>query len=145
MRLYCNTCPHHVIIEGRPTVFGHENWLDEKTDTADIAPQPHRHLMLAVAVGRHDNSHVDITVRIGIALAIGAVHHNARFDIETGADDFLISTDEGEGLDVVIGNEVEKVVLVVIHLLVESTAFGQTCMADLRAGCHTSRLLTSFL
>jgi hypothetical protein len=30
---------HHFVIEGRPTVFGHEDWFDEETDLVDIVPE----------------------------------------------------------------------------------------------------------
>ena len=36
--LYGNPCPHHVVVEGRLAVFGHEDWLDEEANIANIAP-----------------------------------------------------------------------------------------------------------
>lgn len=96
--LYVDTCPHHVVVERRPAVFGHEDWLDKETDAADIAPQAHRHFVLAVAVGGHDNGHVNVAVRIGVALAVGAEHHDARLDIKAMCYDLLVSSDESDGL-----------------------------------------------
>ena len=42
-------------------------------------------LELAVAVGGHDDGHVDVAVGVGVALAVGAEHHDLRLHVEAGA------------------------------------------------------------
>ena len=66
--LHRHSRPHHVVVEGRPAVFGHEDWLDEETDLVDIMPELLGNLELAVTVCRHNDSHVNVAVRIGVAL-----------------------------------------------------------------------------
>lgn len=61
---------HHAFIEWRPAVFGHEDWLNEQAHLIDIVPQRLGNVELAVAIGRHDDSHVDVTVGGGMALGV---------------------------------------------------------------------------
>ena len=37
--LHRHARPHHVFIEWRPAVFGHEDWLNEQAHLIDIVPQ----------------------------------------------------------------------------------------------------------
>ena len=96
--LHRHSRPHHVVVEGRPAVFGHEDWLDEETDLVDIMPELLGNLELAVTVCRHNDSHVNVAVGIGVALRVGTEHHHLRFHVEAGTYDSLVSTDEFEGL-----------------------------------------------
>ena len=96
--LYVDTRAHHVIVERRPTVFSHEDGLDEETDLIDVMPEKLGDFQLAVAVSRNNDCHVDVAVRIGIALAVGTVHHDLRFNGKAGADNLLVSANETKGL-----------------------------------------------
>lgn len=68
--LHNHARPHHAFIEWRPAVFGHEDWLNEQAHLIDIVPQRLGNVELAVAIGRHDDSHVDVTVGGGMALGV---------------------------------------------------------------------------
>ena len=96
--LYCHACPHHVIVEGRPAVFGHKDWLDEEADLVDFAPEELGDFQLAVAVGRYDDGHVDVAVGVGVALRVGAEHHDLWLHVEVRSYHLLVSSDESEGL-----------------------------------------------
>ena len=96
--LYNNTRPHHVIIKRRPSVFCHEDWLDEETHLIDIMPEKLGDFQFPIAICWHDDSNVDIAVRIGITLTVGAEHHDARLHIKTRCYDLLVSSDESDGL-----------------------------------------------
>lgn len=96
--LYQHSRPHHVIVEGRPAVFSHEDRFDEETDLVDIVPELLRNLELAVAVCRHDDGYVDVAVGIGVALRVGSEHHHLRLNFKAGTYDSLVSADEFEGL-----------------------------------------------
>ena len=96
--LHRHSCPHHVVVEGRPAVFSHEDRLDKETDLVDIMPEFLGNLELAVTVCRHYDSHVDVAVGGGVALRIGTEHHHLRLHVEARAYDSLVSADEFEGL-----------------------------------------------
>lgn len=68
--LHHHARPHHVFIEWRPAVFGHEDRLNEQAHLIDIAPQCLGNVELAVAVGRHDDGHVNVAVGGGMALGV---------------------------------------------------------------------------
>ena len=125
--------PHHVIVERRPAVFGHEDRLDEETDIADIAPQALRHLKLTVAVGGHDDSHVNVAVGVGVALGIGAEHHDFRLHVEAGAYDSLVSADEFEGL---VAGKCPSIHCCIC--LVSSMICRQACGVSMRASSSLS-------
>ena len=96
--LYCHSRPHHIVVEGRPAVFGHEDRLDEETYLVNIVPELLGNLELAVTVCRHDDSYVNVAVGIGVALRVGTEHHHLRLHVEAGTYDSLVSADEFEGL-----------------------------------------------
>ena len=96
--LHCHSRPHHIVVEGRPAVFGHEDRLDEETDLVYIVPELLGNLKFAVTVCRNDDSHVDVAVGIGVALAVGAEHHYLWLHVEARSYDSLVSADELEGL-----------------------------------------------
>ena len=96
--LDCHSRPHDVVVERRLAVLGHEHRLNEETDLADIAPELLGEFELAAAIGGHDDSHVDVTVRVGVALAVGTEHHDLRLHVEAGAYHLLVSADELESL-----------------------------------------------
>ena len=95
--LYHNTCPHHVIVKRRPTVFSHEDRLDEKTHLIDIMPEKLGDFQFPIAIGWHYDGNVDVAVRIGIAFTVRAEHHDARLNIKTRCYDLLVASDESDG------------------------------------------------
>ena len=96
--LHNNTCPHHVIIKRRPSVFGYENGLDEETHLINIMPKKLGDFQFPIAIGGHNNGNVDVAVRIGITLTVRTEHHDARLYIKTRCYDLLVSSDESDGL-----------------------------------------------
>ena len=86
------------MVEWRLAVVCHEDRLDEETHLVDIAPEQFGNLKLTVAVGGHDDSHVNVAVGSGIALRVGTEHHDAGLHFKAGTYDSLVSSDELEGL-----------------------------------------------
>ena len=98
LQLYRHARPHHVIVKRRPAVFGHEDRLDKEADLIDVVPEKLGDFQLAVAIGGHDDCHVDVAIGVGVTLAVGAVHHDLRLLVEARGYDLLVSSDESEGL-----------------------------------------------
>ena len=93
------TRAHHLTIEHRVFVVLHEHWLYEYADLSDVAPQVGQ---LFPVVGDfssgQDDGHVDVTVGIGIALGVGAVHHDLRLGVVAVPYHSLVLSDGVEGL-----------------------------------------------
>ena len=96
--LHIDTRAHHVVVKGRPVVFCHKDRLYEETDLIDVVPEELGDFHLATAVGGHNDGNVYIAVGIGIALAVGTIHHDLRFYVETRGYDLLVAPDETESL-----------------------------------------------
>ena len=92
-----DTCLHHIVVQWRPTVFRHKDRLNEQAHFVHIAPEILGNLKLAVAISRHNDSHVDVAVGIGITLGIRAEHHYLRLSLEPRGYDSLVLSDEADG------------------------------------------------
>ena len=66
--LHCNSSPHHIIVQRRPAVFGHEDGFYEETHLVNITPEQHGDFKLPVPISRHNDGNVNVAVRIGITL-----------------------------------------------------------------------------
>ena len=97
--LYCHACAHHVVVERRPAVFSHENWLNEQAHFVAVLAECHGSLEpLVVGHRGHDDSHVNVAPRVGVSLAVGAEHHNLSLAVKARHDYLLVSSDKAEGL-----------------------------------------------
>ena len=94
-----DACLHHVVVEGRPAIFGHEDWLDEQAHFVAVLAQRHGGFEpLVIGYGGYDDGHVDVAPLIWVALAVGAEHHDLGLAVEAGHNYLLVSSDEVEGL-----------------------------------------------
>ena len=93
-----DACAHHVVVEGRPAVFGHEDRFDEDAHFVAVSAEGHAGLIPFVVIQlRQDDGHVDVAPLVGSALGVGPVHHNLGPAAETWRDYAFVFSDEPEG------------------------------------------------
>ena len=91
--------PHHLAVEHRVLIVLHEHRLYEHAHLTDVAPQVGRLLpVVGDFTSRQDDRHVDVTVGVGIALGVGAVHDDLRLCLVARPYHSLILPDGVEGL-----------------------------------------------
>ena len=96
--LHHHACPHHFAVEGRIFFVLHENGFDERVHLADIATDVCPLMPLVNNNSRgNDDSHVDVAVRGGVALGVGAVHIDLRLGLVARRYDSLVESDDVEG------------------------------------------------
>ena len=64
----------------------------------DIMPKKLGYLQFTIAICWHNDGNIDIAVRIGITLTVGAEHHDARLNLKTRCYDLFVASDESDGL-----------------------------------------------
>ena len=80
------------------TVIGHKDGLDEKAHLINVVPKILGYLKLPVTISRNNDCNVDITVGIGIALAVGTEHEYARLHVETRTYHCLVAAHQLQSL-----------------------------------------------
>ena len=96
--LYRHACPHHFAVEGGIFFVLHENGFDERVHLADIATDVCPLMPLINNNSRgNDDSHIDVAVRGGVALGVGAVHIDFWLGLVARRYDSLVESDDVEG------------------------------------------------
>ena len=96
--LHSYACAHDLTVEHGVLVVLHEDRFNKHADlayvAADVSP-------LAPVVGNfhlgHNDGDIDVAVKIGIFLSVGAVHINLGLGVVAGCYDLLVSLDDTDG------------------------------------------------